>query len=87
MIGFALIVISFVGGLGLWMLGIRPHLARRGATLVTGANWGLSAWADWQTCSELARKKRDQKARTLSNAFVLAQVGLVLGIILLICGV
>ena len=87
MVGVALVVLSFVGGLLIWILGIRPHLACRGATLVTGSNWGVSAWADWQTCSELARKKKDCKARMLSNIFILAQVGFVLGLVLLFCGV
>ena len=47
--------ISFVAGLGIWIFGIRPYLMQRGVTVITAANWGVSAWSDWQQCRESTR--------------------------------
>ncbi len=79
--------VSFASGLLLWMAWIRPHVARERRTVVTGANWGLSAWGDWQTCWEMGRQSKDSKARALSTAFLLTQIGFVAGLILVFCGV
>jgi hypothetical protein len=87
MIGFCLIIASFLGGLGVWLGGIRPYLSRHGGVVITGASWGLSAWADWQQCREFARAKRDARALALSRYFILTQIGFVTGIILTICGI
>ena len=73
--------------LAVWLLGIRRFLSQHGIAGVTGATWGVSAWADWQQCSEYARAKHDRKAAALSRAFLAAQIGCVIGIILMICRV
>ena len=86
-IGFLVVISSGMFGFAIWMLGIRPYVTARKGTLVTAANWGVSAWADWQTCSEIARKKKDSKGRRLSNAFLFAQIGFVAGVILIFCGI
>jgi hypothetical protein len=87
MIGFTVMFSSFAVGLCIWMLGIRPYLVRRGVTVITGANWGVSAWSDWQQCAEFARKNHDAKASRLAAAFILTQVLFVGGLIGLVCGI
>ena len=87
MIGFAVMLISFLAGLGTWFLGIRPYLVKRGVTVITGANWGVSAWADWQQCWEFARKTHDWKSLMLATLFILAQALFVIGVIALLFGV
>jgi hypothetical protein len=77
---------SLFGGLVVWLLGIRPYLSRHGGVVVTGATWGVSAWADWQQCSEFARAKHDSRAAALSKTFLACQIGFVAGIVLMICG-
>ena len=87
MIGLSLIVISFCAGLGVWYGGIRPYLSRHGGVVVTGATWGISAWADWQQCREFARIRHDAKALALTRYFIAAQAGFLAGIILMLCGI
>ncbi len=55
--------------------------------MITGATFGLSAWADWQQCREFARTKNDSRAALLSKIFILTQVGSVGGIVLMLCHV
>jgi hypothetical protein len=87
MIGAILFGSSVVGGLAVWLLGIRRYLSQKGGAVVTGATFGVSAWADWQQCSEYARAKHDSKAAALSRTFLAAQIGCVIGMVLMICGV
>ena len=87
MIGGLLCIASFLAGLGIWLLGIRPYILRHRGIVVTGATYAVSAWADWQQCRELARTRGDSKALALSRLFALAQIGIVAGIVLLVCGV
>ena len=87
MIGIILFTVSLFSGLGVWIGGIRPYLCRHGGGGITGATLWVSAWADWQQCSDLARAKKDSKASALSKMFLLAQVGFVVGIVLAICGI
>ena len=77
---------SFFVGLGVWLLGIRAYLPRHGGTVVTGATWWLSAWADWQQCSEFARARKDVTASTLARIFALTQIAFAGGIVLVLCG-
>jgi hypothetical protein len=87
MIGCFIFFSSFISCLGIWLGGIRPYLSRHGVVVITGANWTMSAWADWQQCRDFARAKSDSRALALSRYFILAQIGFVSGIILMICGV
>lgn len=87
MIGLTVMLISVFFGLAVWLFGIRPYLSHRGITVITAANWGLSAWSDWQQCSEFARKTRDPKASKLSAAFILSQLGFIAGLVSLLCGI
>jgi len=87
MVGWFLIVGSFWAALGVWLGAIRPYLSRHGATVITGASWGLSAWADWQQCSEITRENKEPRALTLSRLFAATQIGFVSGIILAIFGI
>ncbi len=86
MIGALTMVTSFFVGLSVWLFGIRGYLSRHGGTVVTGATWWLSAWADWQQCSEFARAKKDSRASTLARIFLLTQITFVVGIIIVLCG-
>jgi hypothetical protein len=85
MIGCILLCASVLGGLAVWLLGIRPYLSRHGGVIVTGATWFVGAWADWQQCSEFARANHDSKAAALSRTFLACQIGFVAGIVLMIC--
>ncbi len=87
MIGPFLFVGSFIGGLAVWLLGIRPYLLRHGVTVINGATDHVSAWGDWQQCREFARTKNDSRASLLSKIFILAHIGFVGGIVLTICHV
>ena len=87
MIGIFIFIASLCGGLGVWLGGIRPYLSRHGGVVITGANWTMSAWADWQQCRDFARAKGDARALVLSRYFIVAQLGVAVGIILIICGI
>jgi hypothetical protein len=50
---------SVIVGLWTWLVRIRPYVMRSGETPITGASWGVSAWADWQQCSEFAKAHDD----------------------------
>jgi len=39
-----------------WFFGIRPFVARHGKPRITGANWGVSMWADWTTACEIGKE-------------------------------
>jgi hypothetical protein len=85
MIGVFIAIASAFSGLVVWLGGIRPYLSRHGGVVITGASWGVSAWADWQQCRDFARAKSDAKALALSRYFAFAQIVFVAGIILAIC--
>jgi len=87
MIGAILFGISGVGGLAIWLLRIRRYLSQHGGVVINSATWGASAWADWQQCYEYAQAKHDSKAAALAGAFLVAQIGCIVGILLMICGV
>jgi hypothetical protein len=82
MIGFPLAMGCFFAGLLVWAAGIRPDLSRQGRAGATGPTWCVSAWADWHQCSELARAGNDPRARALSQCFLPAPSGILIGIIL-----
>ena len=86
-IGVFLMLASFMISLWTWLAGIRPYVMRSGETPITGANWFVSAWADWQQCRDHARKQSDPKGLQLSRSFLLGQLGFVTGFVLLLCGV
>jgi hypothetical protein len=87
MIGLMIMLISLLAGLSTWLFGIRPYLVQRGITVITAAKWGVSAWSDWQQCSDFARKTHDSKASLLAKMFLFAQISFVVGLIALLCGV
>jgi hypothetical protein len=78
-------ILSFLAGIGVWMLGVRRYLQDRGAVACTSANWWVSAWSDWQQCSDFARANRDARGSRWARAFLLTQVGIVGGIVLALC--
>jgi hypothetical protein len=86
MIGFVIMIASLVFGLAVWLLGIRRYLSRRGVPVITGANWGLSAWSDWQQLRQHLGARRHATASTLSTAFILSQIGFVVGLTLMLLG-
>ena len=87
MIGAVVMFASVIVGLWTWLVRIRPYVMRSGATPITGASWGVSAWADWQQCSEFAKTHDDPRGRRLAGTFLLTQLGFAAGFILLLCGI
>ncbi len=87
MIGTFLMLASFIISLWSWLAGTRPYVMRSGETAITGANWFVSAWADWQQCRDYARKESDPKGLQLSRSFLLVQLGFVTGFVLLLSGI
>jgi len=87
MSGVLIFSTSFLTAVGVWLLGTRRYLQQHGGTVVTGATLWLGAWADWQQCRDFARAKQDSRALRWSNAFLLTQVGILVGIALAICGI
>jgi hypothetical protein len=85
--GAVIFMLSLLSGIGVWLLGMRPYLQRHGGTVATGANLWVGAWADWQQCRDFARAKQDSRALRWSNAFLLTQTGLAIGIVLALCGI
>jgi hypothetical protein len=84
------LLLMFVGGIGAmftWILAIRPYVTRSGESPVTGVNWGVSAWADWQTCREFARLHRDARGLGLARSFGVWHVVSAAGFLLLLGGV
>ena len=61
-------------------------MQRRGGTVATGATDWVGAWADWQQCRDFARAKKDSGAMRWSKVFLLTQIGIAIGIVLLIWG-
>jgi len=53
-----LFVIALIGPgiLTVWFFGLRPFIAKHGRARVTGANWGISMWADWTTAYEIGKE-------------------------------
>jgi hypothetical protein len=86
MIGVLIMLSGFFIGLGVWLLGIRRYLSGHGGTVITGATWWLSAWADWQQCRDFARSNDDMKASALASAFLITQIILGAGIVAAVCG-
>ena len=77
-------IASLLSGHGVWLLGMRPYLQRHGGIVATGATlWG--GWADWQQCRDFARSKHDRRALRWSNVFLVTQIGIAIGIALVIC--
>ena len=70
MFSLVLIIGGAIGAMFTWILAIRPYVVRSGETAVTGVNWGVSAWADWQTCRAFAREHRDKRGLGLARWFV-----------------
>ena len=87
MIGLGLAMTSFFAGLGIWLGGVRPYLSRHGGVVATGATWAVSAWADWQQCSDFAKVHNDPQAAVWARRFLLTQAGILTGIILILCKV
>jgi hypothetical protein len=87
MVGPVIFVLSLFSGVGVWLLGMRPYLQRHGGIAATGANLWVGGWVDWQQCRDFARAKQDSKALRWSNAFLLTQTGIAVGILLALCGI
>jgi hypothetical protein len=87
MIGALLMLASFLVSLWNWLAGTRPSVMRSGEAPITGANWFVSAWADWQQCRDYAKKRSDPKGLRLSRSFLVGQLGFVTGFVLLLCGI
>jgi len=87
MFGVALMILGTVGAMFTWIIAIRPYVTRSGETPVTGVGWGVSAWADWQTCREFAKAHRDKRGLGLARSFVGWHVLSLIGLLLLLCGV
>jgi hypothetical protein len=86
MIGFIFMIASMILGLSVWLFGMRPHLIRHRGFAITGASYGLSAWGDWQECRDLARSNGDIRAARLSTAFMLTQIGFIVGLAFMLLG-
>jgi hypothetical protein len=87
MFGLTIMFLGGVAAMFTWILAIRPYVTRSGETAVTGVNWGVSAWADWQTCREFARAHRDARGLGLARWFVAWHVISGAGFLLALCGV
>jgi hypothetical protein len=84
LVGALVLAVSLCAALGVWMLGMRPYLQRHGGTVATGATFLVGSWADWQQCREFARAHHSLRASRWSNFFLLAQLGMAVGIVLMI---
>jgi hypothetical protein len=84
MVGFFIMIISAIFGLGVWLFCMRPHLVKRRRSPVTGASFGLGAWGDWQECRGLAKTTQDRRASKLAVVFMISQIGFLIGLIVLI---
>jgi hypothetical protein len=80
-------IASLILGLLVWLFGIRPYLIRLRGYAISGANYGLSAWGDWQECRELARSNGDERAAILSTAFTCAHMGFIAGLGFFLLGI
>ena len=60
---------------------------RAGETPITGANWFVSSWADWQQCREFAKAHDDARGLWLARSFVIWQLAGLVGFVLLLCGI
>ena len=87
MFGLFLMIVGAIGAMFTWILAIRPYVARSGETPITGASWGISAWADWHQCREFARAHGDDRGLRLARSFVIWQVLCGVGFLLLLCRV
>ena len=83
--GALTLVVSLCAAFGVWLFGIRPCLQRHGVTVATGATLMVGAWADWQQCRDFARANSDAGASRWSKLFLLTQIGIGVGIVLMIC--
>ena len=87
MFGLIVMFLAGVAAMFTWILGIRPYVVRSGGTPVTGANWGVSAWADWQTCREVAKAHRDPGGLGVARWFIAWHIVSAVGFLLLLCGI
>jgi hypothetical protein len=87
MLGAILMFSSAFISLWIWLVRIRSYVMRAGETPITGANWFFSSWADWQQCRDHAKKRHDPKGLQLSRSFLLGQLGFIIGLVLLLCGI
>ncbi len=87
MFGVILMFSSVLITLWIWLVRIRSYVMRAGETPITGADWFVSSWADWQQCREFARTHDDASGLWLARWFIIWQLAFVFGLVLLICGI
>jgi hypothetical protein len=87
MLGAILMFSSALISLWIWLVRIRSYVMRSGETPITGASWGVSAWADWQQCREFAKTHDDPRGLWLARSFIIWQLAFVVGLVLLLCGI
>ncbi len=87
MFGATLMFSSALISLWIWLVRIRSYIMRSGETPILSANWFVSSWADWQQCRNHATQQHDLKGLRLARSFLLGQLGFVIGLVLLLCGI
>lgn len=50
-------LIMIFASIPFWLLCIRPYARRHGAGHITGINFWVAAWVDWQQAREIAEKR------------------------------
>lgn len=65
----------------LWLLGIRPYCIKNGKGYTPGMNMGASMWMDWQSATNLAKKKGDRGMVTCCRIFLALNLLMLGGII------
>ena len=83
--GALTLTLSLCATVVVWLFGTRRYLQRHGVTVATGATFMVGAWADWQQCRDFARANSDSEASRWSNLFLLTQIGIAAGMVLMIC--
>ena len=80
----AILVISLPGLL--WLFGIRRYCVRYGKGYTPGANWGVTAWIDWQEATEMAQSRGDEWMRRFCKVYLTIQIFYHLIALLMILG-
>ena len=83
-IGLILFAVGSTGSLGIWITAIRPYVRVHHEGYKTGANLGVAAWVDWQSCKDVARKNNDGRGIRLARIFEFFQVCTAAGVGLIV---
>ena len=54
----------------IWILGIRPYCIKNGKGYTPGYNVGATIWMDWQSATEVSKKKGDRGMLTCCRIFL-----------------